>query len=197
MNLATQKKSSEAKAPVGENKQDDNEMGSDSDSLVETDHDDSRDADSEGELDETANKKPISKKVLPASAFLYQKDLLFDSDHQSKNSFDHSDKYIEFVCQQLHFHGFSFLMENAKLDTFQLDLLMMVSWEMLHPLKKQSTLKLATDETLQDLIISQVESEEELAEALVNKTTIKTTLQQELPPQEVQINAAMDQEADP
>jgi hypothetical protein len=88
-------------------------------------------------------------------------------------------------------------MENAKLDTFQLDLLMMVSWEMLHPLKKQSTLNLATDETLQDLIVSQVESEEELAEALVNKMTIKTTLRQELPPQEVQINAAMDQEADP
>jgi hypothetical protein len=130
MNLATKKKSSKTEAPADDT-EDDTETGtaSNSDLSVEKDEqeDDSTDGDSEDKLAKAAKKKKTSKE-LPASAFPYWKDLLHGSDHQSKHPFDRSDESIVFVCQELHQHGFSFLMDNAKLDSYQLDLLMVVSW---------------------------------------------------------------------
>jgi hypothetical protein len=129
MNLVTQKKSSKTKAPTG-NIKDNGETGTDSDSDSSADDDDSTDSDSEDDLAKAAKKKKTSTE-LPASAFLYQKDLLYGSDHQSKHPFDHSNKSIVFVCEELCHHGFSFLMDDTKLDTYQLDLLMVISWETL------------------------------------------------------------------
>jgi hypothetical protein len=130
----------------------------------------------------------LTSKELLASAFLYQKDLLYGSNHQKKHPFDHTDESIEFVCRELHCHSFSFLMDNTKLDTFQLDLLMIASWEILCPLKHKpkhpssnTMQQLAMNDTLKDLIISQVESEEESANALINKATTKMTLQHTFP----------------
>jgi hypothetical protein len=95
--------------------------------LVETDGNDSTDSDSEDELVAKAAKREFTSMELPASAFPYRKDLLHESDHQSKHPFDRSNESIVFVCQELRCHGFGFLMDATKLDTYQLDLLMVVS----------------------------------------------------------------------
>jgi hypothetical protein len=128
MNLATKKKSNKTKAPTGVTNND-GEAGTDSDldSLVETDGNDSTDSDSEDELVAEVAKKEFTSTELPASAFPYRKDLLHGSDHQSKHPFDRSDESIVFVCQELRHHGFGFLMDNIKLDTYQLDHLVVVS----------------------------------------------------------------------
>jgi hypothetical protein len=75
-------------------------------------------------------------------------------------------------------------MDDTELDTFQLDLLMIISWEMLWPLKHKlkhpssnTMQQLAMNDTLKVLISSQVESKEESADALINKTTTKMTHQ--------------------
>jgi hypothetical protein len=49
------------------------------------------------ELDKTADK--LTSNELLASAFPYQKDLLYGSDHQKKHPFDQSNESIEFVCK--------------------------------------------------------------------------------------------------
>jgi hypothetical protein len=75
-------------------------------------------------------------------------------------------------------------MDYTKLDTYQLDLLMVISWETLlgikHKKLKQpssNTVKeLSRNDTLKDLIISQVKSDKELANALINETTTKDSL---------------------
>jgi hypothetical protein len=62
-----------------------------------------------------------------------------------------------------------------------------------HP-SSNTTQELSRNETLKDLIISPVESEEESANALVNKTTTKDSLWHTFPLQEVQIKAGMEPE---
>jgi hypothetical protein len=60
-------------------------------------------------------------------------------------------------------------MDDTKLDTYQLDLLMVVSWETLSSIKHKklkrprsdTVQELLSNDALKDLIISQVESEEE------------------------------------
>jgi hypothetical protein len=130
--------------------------------LVETDDDDSTDSNSEDELAKAARKKLTSTELL-ASAFLYQKDLLHCSDHQSKLPFDCSDKSIVIVCQELRHHGFGFLMDDTKLDTYQLDLLNTVK-------------ELSKNNTVKDIIISKVKSDKESANSLINETTTKDSL---------------------
>ena len=132
MKMAVQKKSSTDEAPCAKT-EDHNETDSDSHTEVEIDEDDITDSDWDSKLDNTANK--LTSKELPASAFLYQKDMLYWSDHQKRHPFDCINESIEFVCQELHHHSFSFLMDNAELGTYQLDLLMIVSWEILCTLK--------------------------------------------------------------
>jgi hypothetical protein len=119
-------------------KREDSKMDTDSDadsvSSDETkDSDDDTDGDSESELN--ANAKNSTSGELPASAFPYQKDLLHGSDHYRKYPFDYTNESIEFVCQELRRHGFGFLMDDMELDPYQLDLLMITSWGVLHPLR--------------------------------------------------------------
>jgi hypothetical protein len=165
----------------------DSEMDTDSDadsvSSDETeDSDDDTDGDSESELN--ANAKNSTSGELPASAFPYQKDLLHSSNHYRKYPFDYTDESIEFVCRELHRHGFGFLMDDTELDPYQLDLLMITSWGVLHPLRckqkhpSSKTMELlASDDTLKDLVISPVESEAESADdAVINETTTKIKL---------------------
>jgi hypothetical protein len=54
--------------------------------------------------------------------------------------------------------------------------------------------ELLSNDALKDLIISQVESEEESADALINETTTKDSLRRTFPPCEVQIDAGMEPE---
>jgi hypothetical protein len=63
---------------------------------------------------------------LPHSAFPYCMDLLFGTDHNNKVPFDHKDKSIEFICDNLSHHGFGFLLHDD-LDEIQLNLLMIAS----------------------------------------------------------------------
>ncbi len=152
MNLAMKKKLSKIKTSTSVAK-DDGKTGTDSDSssLVERNEqeDNSTDGDSEDELADAAKKKKTSME-LPASAFPYRKDLLYGSNRQSKHPFDRSDESIVFVCQELRHHGFGFLMDDAKLDTYQLDLLMVISWETLHGTKHKK-LKHPSSDTTQEL----------------------------------------------
>jgi hypothetical protein len=96
MNLAAQKKSTTDEAPCSETKDDNKTDSNNSDSLVHTNEDNSNDSDSDMELDKTANK--LTSNELLASAFPYQKDLLYGSDHQKNHPFDQSNESIEFVC---------------------------------------------------------------------------------------------------
>jgi hypothetical protein len=203
MNLATRRKSNKTEAPTGKmNNNGETGTDSDSNSLVKTDGNDSTDSNSEDELVAEAAKKKITSMELPTSAFPYRKDLLHGSDHQSKHPFDCSNESIVFVCQELRHHGFGFLMDNTKLDTYQLDLFMVVSWETLLSIKHKklkrpssdTVQELSSNDTLKDLIVSQVESEEESADALINETTTKASMRLTLPPREVQIDAGMEPE---
>ena len=188
MSLATKKKLSKTEAHAGKTN-DDSETGaadSDSDSLVDMDDDDSSGGD---EISEGA-KKNLTSTELPAGSFPYRKDLLHGSDHQSKHPFDRSDESIVFVCQELRRHGFGFLMDDTKLDSYQLDLLMVASWETLsgfkHKKLKQpssgTVQELSRNDALKDLILGQVESEEESADALINEATTKDALRRTFPP---------------
>jgi hypothetical protein len=67
---------------------------------------------------------------LSHSAFPYCKDLLFGTDHNDKVPFDHKDKSIMFICDNLNHHGFGFLL-HEDLDEIQRDLLMIASWSIL------------------------------------------------------------------
>jgi hypothetical protein len=201
MNLAKQKKSNKAKAYCGKTNNDD-ETESNSDLSVEMDEDDSTDDDSDSDLGRTAIKLTLTE--LMVSTFPYWKDLLHSSDYQKKHPFDCSDESIDFVCEELCRHGFSFLMDGTKLDTFQLDLLMIVSWEILLPLKHKvkhpssdTVQQLLTNDTLKDLILSQVESEEKSTDALINETSTKMLLWHTFPPQVVQINTTTEPNATP
>jgi hypothetical protein len=78
------------------------------------------------------NKKE-EEEEFPQSAFPYCKDLLFGTDHNDKVPFDHKDKSIEFICDNLNHHGFGFLL-HKDLHEIQLDLLMIASWSILQPL---------------------------------------------------------------
>jgi hypothetical protein len=53
------------------------------------------------------NKKD-EEEELPQSAFPYHKDLLFGMDHNEKVPFDHKDKSIEFICDNLNLMGLGF-----------------------------------------------------------------------------------------
>jgi hypothetical protein len=149
------------------------------------------------ELVAESAKKKLTSTELPASAFPYRKDLLHGSDHQSKHPFDRSDESIIFVSQELRRHGFGFLMDDTKLDTYQLDLLMVVSCETLLGIKHKklkrpsgdTVQELSSNDALKDLIVSQVESEEESVDALINEKTTKDSLQRTFPRREVQIDA--------
>jgi hypothetical protein len=88
--------------------------------------DDERSADNDEEDD--ANDE------LPANAFLYRKDLMFGSDHREKVPFDRTDQSIEFICCELHRHGFGFLLDED-LDEHQLDLFMIASWAILRNIR--------------------------------------------------------------
>jgi hypothetical protein len=93
-------------------------------------------------------------------------------------------------------------MDDTKLDTYQLDLLMVVSWETLSGIKHKklkcpssdTIQELSSNDALKDLVVSQVESEEESADALINETTTKDSLQRTFPPCEVQIDAGTEPE---
>jgi hypothetical protein len=50
--------------------------------------------------------------------------------HNDKVPFDHKDKSIEFICDNLSHHGFGFFL-HEDLDEIQLDLLMIASWSIL------------------------------------------------------------------
>jgi hypothetical protein len=56
--------------------------------------------------------------------------LLFGTDHNDNVPFDHKDKSIEFICDNLNRHGFGFLL-HEDLDEIQLDLLMIASWSII------------------------------------------------------------------
>jgi hypothetical protein len=81
-------------------------------------------------LVETQGNDDKEEEELPHSAFPYRKDLLFGTDHNNKVPFDHKDKSIEFICDNLNHHGFGFLL-HEDLDAIQLDLLMIASWSIL------------------------------------------------------------------
>jgi hypothetical protein len=59
-------------------------------------------------LAETQGNDDEEEEELPHSAFPYRKDLLFGTDHNNKVPFDHKDKSIEFICDNLNCHGFGF-----------------------------------------------------------------------------------------
>jgi hypothetical protein len=81
-------------------------------------------------------------------------------------------------------------MDDMELDPYQLDLLMITSWGVLHPLwckQKHPSSKmmelLASNDMLKDLVISPVESEAELADDyIINEMTTKIKLQHSFPP---------------
>jgi hypothetical protein len=74
--------------------------------------------------------RSAKEEELPQSAFPYHKDMLFGTDHNGKVPFDHKDKSIEFICDNLNRHGFGFLL-HEDLDEIQLDLLMIASWSII------------------------------------------------------------------
>jgi hypothetical protein len=84
-------------------------------------------------LAETQGNDDKEEEELPHSAFPYRKDLLFGTDHNNKVPFDHKDKSIECICDNLYRHGFGFLL-HKDLDEIQLDLLMIASWSILQQL---------------------------------------------------------------
>jgi hypothetical protein len=84
-------------------------------------------------LAETQGNDDEEEEELPHSAFPYCKKLLFGTDHNNKVPFDHKDKSIEFICENLNHHGFGFL-PHEDLDEIQLDLLMIASWSILRQL---------------------------------------------------------------
>jgi hypothetical protein len=84
-------------------------------------------------LAETQGNDDEEEEELPHSAFPYRKDLLFGTDHNNKVPFDHKDKSIEFLCDNLNRPGFGFLL-HEDFDEIQLDLLMIASWSILRQL---------------------------------------------------------------
>jgi hypothetical protein len=52
-------------------------------------------------LAETQGNDDKEEEELPQSAFPYRKDLLFGTDHNDKVPFDHKDRSIEFICDNL------------------------------------------------------------------------------------------------
>jgi hypothetical protein len=91
--------------------------------------------DEEEELVEAAfqnlkDNKKEEEEELPQSAFPYHKDLLFGTDHNDKVPFDHKDKSIKYICENLNCHGFGFLL-HEDLDEIQFNLLMIASWSIL------------------------------------------------------------------
>jgi hypothetical protein len=81
-------------------------------------------------LAETQGNDDEEEEELPHSAFPYRNNLLFGTDHNDKVPFDHKDKSIEFICDNLNRHGFGFLL-HEDLDEIQLDLLIIASWSIL------------------------------------------------------------------
>ncbi len=89
-------------------------------------------------------------------------------------------------------------MDNAKLDTYQLDLLMVVSWGVLSGLKLKKPQRLSDiahpsgdfDKRKQHSRISSLAKSRanKSHHALINETTTKDLLRHTLPPHEVQIN---------
>lgn len=73
--------------------------------------------------------------MLPQSLFPYRNTLLYGTDHNVTSPIDHSNDLIKFICRHLQMHGFGFLMD-AVLDSYQFDLLMVVSWAILQSKKK-------------------------------------------------------------
>jgi hypothetical protein len=81
-------------------------------------------------LAETQGNDDEEAEELPQSAFPYCNDLLFGTDHNDKVPFDHKDKSIEIICDNLNRHGFGFFL-HKDFDEIQLDLLMIASWSIL------------------------------------------------------------------
>jgi hypothetical protein len=95
-------------------------------------------------------------------------------------------------------------MDNADLDTYQLDLLMVVSWEILYPLKQKpkhpssnTVQQLAEGGMLKDLVISQVQSAEGSAGTLINEESTEMALESTFPRRAVQIDAVIELEESP
>jgi hypothetical protein len=92
--------------------------------------------------------------ALPHSLFPYRNALLYGTNHNLTSPFGCSNDLIEFVCHHLRLHGFGFLVD-AELDTYQLDLPMVVSWGILQSKKK--TLNQHPSKATVECLSSQVE----------------------------------------
>lgn len=157
----------------------------------EASEDEEGESDSETDEEDEDNVSPGGE--LPPSAFPYRKDLLYGTDHKAKFPFDRSDESIEFVCLHLIQHGLGFVLET-ELDEYQIDLLMMACWSILHPLRtKQNHYPsietvncLAINETLREIVVT---STPPTVASIVEESS-KTSLRRSLPPRQIDLNAA-------
>ena len=142
-----------------------------------------------------AHKKNDPEQELPESSFPFKSDLLFGGTKSGdKDPFDRTDQSIQFVCMHLHLHGFGFLLD-AELDAYQLDLLMVASWDILRQMKKKRypsetairSLSVGTDFQRLFSVIDRDSAgrmDADIADCVV-PATWKTSLPRDIPPKSI------------
>ena len=140
----------------------------DSTSDEESEDDQFEEEEEDASDEETDGRKQKRESPLPASTFPFRKDTFFAYDAKETCPLNRTDEAIEFVCRMFCLHGFSHLLEEKELDECQVELLMIESWRILHPLfgkedrdifPSQETIDLLGDESVSHFFSPLLEEE--------------------------------------